>query len=61
MSETDRPIRYYLFPDDKDFMIVAMTDMEALQLWNQGKRWVDMPQETQTAAEQLRLKYRAGS
>jgi hypothetical protein len=57
MSEIDRPTFYYLFPDGKDFKIIAMTDVEAAKLWERGRRWVDVPKRTREEAEELRLAY----
>ena len=43
MNEPAGPTLYYLFPEGKDFKIEPMMAADALKLWDQGKRWVDVP------------------
>ncbi len=57
MSDSERPVFYYLFPEGKDFTILRLMDMEASALWDKSKRWVDMPKKTQAEAEALRRVY----
>ena len=48
------PTFFYLFDEGKDLRIVALTTAKASQLWEQGRRWVGVPQPTRAESEQLR-------
>jgi hypothetical protein len=57
MDSAERPKRFYLFPDGNSYKIHEMTDVEAARLWDYGSRFVDMPQETLAAAQELKAQY----
>ena len=55
MNSVKRLTLFYLFRNGNDIEIRGMTDAEALTLWEQGQRWLDMPKKTFPEAQQLRL------
>ena len=57
MDENERPKRFYLFPEGDNYKIHEMTDVEATRLWDEGRRWVDIPQGTLYDAEELKTQY----
>ena len=48
------PTFFYLFEEGKNLRIVALTTAKASLLWEQGRRWVGVPQPTRAESEQLR-------
>ncbi len=54
MSPFERPAFFYLFPSGSDIKIEKMTDVEAVKMWDQGKRWLDVPHKTLADAQEVR-------
>ncbi len=54
MNAPKRPIFFYLFRRGSDIEIVRMTDVEAVGLWDCGKRWIDVPRRTFAEAQEVR-------
>jgi len=48
-------IFFYLFPKREDIEILELTTVEALEMWERGQHWLDMPQKTLQEAEQLKV------
>jgi len=46
---------YYLFPLRHDIEILKLTTVKALKMWERGKPWLEMPQNSLAEAEQLRI------
>jgi exonuclease VII small subunit len=48
---------FYLFSEDNDkgIEILELTTVEALEMWERGRHWLDMPQQTLSEAEQLKI------
>ena len=47
---------FYLFAKRQDIEILKLTTVEALEMWERGRHWLDMPQKTLLEAEQLKIK-----
>lgn len=59
MNSVERPTSFYLFPKGNDIEIREMSDVAAVNLWEKGVHWLDMPQRTLSEAEQLKAQLRA--
>lgn len=59
MDEAERPKRFYLFPEGDTYEIHEMTDVEAVKLWDEGRRFVDKAQDTLADSEELKALYLA--
>ena len=53
----ETPTFFYLFSEGKGLgiEILKLTTVEALEMWQRGRHWLDMPQKTLSEAEQLKV------
>ena len=56
MTQEQTNTFFYLFPNREEIEILKLTTVEALEMWEQGRHWLDMPQKTLSDAEQLKVK-----
>jgi hypothetical protein len=57
MTEEQTNTFFYLFSEGKGkgIEILKLTTIEALEIWQRGRHWLDMPQKTFPEAEQLKV------
>lgn len=60
MAKFERPTYFYLFPEGSDINIVEMTDVQADQMYTQGKRWLDVGRKSLEEAQEVRKQLLSG-
>jgi hypothetical protein len=57
MTQEQTNTFFYLFSEGRGpgIEILKLTTVEALQMWQRGRHWLDIPQKTLSEAEQLKV------